>query len=206
MFCVRTIGMMWCVPIDRNAQDVPIQCHADELMCMIWCAMSFTFEHSGYPQVNRCMHHVLQWDWWTTPVKNAIKKPPTPCRAHEIMRMMYHDVMRWEPQQCFTVHILLHDSIWLQSIVKKGSAPRCSYEIMRINECVVEHKTIQRVNKLFLTSSTAQGGGGRSKRGNLQERFCAVSHGWQSEPTDGPASGWRQRNVVLVVVAVVNDM
>ena len=119
MFCVRTIGMMWCVPIDRNAQDVPIQCHADELMCMIWCAMSFTFEHSGCPQVNRCMHHVLQWDWWTTPVKNAIKKPPTPCRAHEIMRMMYHDVMRWEPQQCFTVHILLHDSIWLQSIVKK---------------------------------------------------------------------------------------
>ena len=76
-----------------------------------------------------------------------------------------------------------------KALLKKGSAPRCSYEIMRINECVVEHKTIQRVNKLFLTSSTAQGGGGRSKRGNLQERFCAVSHGWQSEPTDGPASG-----------------
>ena len=32
---------------------------------------------------------------------------------------------------------------------KKGSTPRCSYEIMRINECVVEHRTVQRVNQLF---------------------------------------------------------
>ena len=27
--------------------------------------------------------------------------------------------------------------------------------------------------------------------------------GWQSEPTDGPTSGWRQRSVVAVVVVVV---
>ena len=29
------------------------------IMCMIWCTMSHTFEHSGHQQVNRCMHHVL---------------------------------------------------------------------------------------------------------------------------------------------------
>ena len=50
---------MWCVPNHRNVQDVRIQCHADELMCMIWCTMSHTFEHSGHQQVNCCMHHVL---------------------------------------------------------------------------------------------------------------------------------------------------
>ena len=88
-------------------------------------------------------------------MKDAIKKPPTPCPAHEIMRMMYHDVMRWEPEQCFTVDILLHDSIWLQSIVKKRSAPRCLYEIMRINECVVEHRIVQRVNQLFYITHVA---------------------------------------------------
>ena len=59
MFCVRTTGMMWCVPNHRNVQDVCIQCHVDELMCTIWCAMSHTFEHRGHQQVNRCMHHVL---------------------------------------------------------------------------------------------------------------------------------------------------
>ena len=32
------------------------------------------------------------------------------------------------------------------------------------------------------------------KRGN----FIAVNAGWQSEPTDGPTSGWRQRSVVVV--------
>ena len=50
---------MWCVPNHRNVQDVRMQCHADELMCMIWCTMSHTFEHSGHQQVNCCMHHVL---------------------------------------------------------------------------------------------------------------------------------------------------
>ena len=30
-----------------------------------------------------------------------------------------------------------------------------------------------------------------------------MSHGWQSEPTDGPTSGGRQRSVVVFVVAVV---
>ena len=78
-----------CVPNHRNVQDVCIQCHADELMCMICCAMSHTFEYSGYQQLNHCMHHVLQWDQWTTPGRDAIKKPPTSCRAYEIMRMMW---------------------------------------------------------------------------------------------------------------------
>ena len=41
------------------------------------------------------------------------------------------------------------------------------------------------------TGSTAQGGGGSFKVGSLQERFVAVTDGWQSEPTDGLTSGWR---------------
>ena len=38
---------------------------------------------------------------------------------------------------------------------------------------------------MFDTSSTAQGGGGSFKIGNLQERLVVVNHGWQSEGTDG---------------------
>ena len=30
-----------------------------------------------------------------------------------------------------------------------------------------------------------------------------MNHGWQSKPTDGPTSGWRQRSVVVVVVVIV---
>ena len=33
-----------------------------------------------------------------------------------------------------------------------------------------------------------------------------MSHGWQSERTDGPTSGWRQRSAVVVVVAGVVEM
>ena len=33
-----------------------------------------------------------------------------------------------------------------------------------------------------------------------------MSDGWQSEPTDGPTSGWRQRSVVEVVVVLVAGM
>ena len=39
-----------------------------------------------------------------------------------------------------------------------------------------------------------------SEIGNPKERFVAVNNGSQSEPTDGPTSGWRQRSVVEVVV------
>ena len=48
MFCARHILMTWCDYVPRNVQDVRIQCRADELMCMVWCAMSRTFDHSGY--------------------------------------------------------------------------------------------------------------------------------------------------------------
>ena len=30
----------------------------------------------------------------------------------------------------------------------------------------------------------------------------SVNDGWQSEPTDGSKSGWRQRSVVVVVIVV----
>ena len=89
MFCVWNKSKMRCVPLHRNVEDVHMQCHADELMCMIWCVLSMTFEYSRYQQVNCCMHRVLQWDQLTTPVKDAIKKPLTSCRAHGIMRMMW---------------------------------------------------------------------------------------------------------------------
>ena len=42
--------------------------------------------------------------------------------------------------------------------------------------------------------------------GNLQERFVVVSHGWQSDPTDGSKSGWRKCSVVAVVVIIVVAM
>ena len=48
-------------------------------------------------------------------------------------------------------------------------------------------------------SSTAQ----VSKLGNLWEISVAVNDGGQSESTDGPTSGWRQRSVVVDVVVVV---
>ena len=50
---------MWCVYMPTNVHDVRIKCHADELMCMIWCVMSHTFEHTGYQQLHGCMHNVL---------------------------------------------------------------------------------------------------------------------------------------------------
>ena len=36
--------------------------------------------------------------------------------------------------------------------------------------------------------------------------MVAVNDGWQSEPTDGPTSGWRQRSVVEVAVVLVAEM
>ena len=44
-----------------------------------------------------------------------------------------------------------------------------------------------------------------SKIANFR-RLVAVNDGLQSEPTDGLTSGWRQRSVVEVVVAIVADM
>ena len=35
------------------------------------------------------------------------------------------------------------------------------------------------------------------------KRLVAVNHGSQSKSTDGSKSGWRQRSVVVVVVAIV---
>ena len=59
MFCARHINMMWCVYMPTNVHDVRVKCHAVELMCMIWCAMSHTIEHTGYQQVHGCMRNVL---------------------------------------------------------------------------------------------------------------------------------------------------
>ena len=60
---------------------------------------------------------------------------------------------------------------------------------------------------MYMTSnSTAQGGGGSFKIGNLEEKLVAVTDGCQSEPTDGSKSGWRQRNVVVVVLVLVLAM
>ena len=89
MFCEGNKCKMWCMPLHRNVQDVRIQRHADELMCVIWGALSHTAQYSRDQQVNPCMHHVLQWDQQPTPAKDAIKKPLTSCPAHGIMRMMW---------------------------------------------------------------------------------------------------------------------
>ena len=45
-------------------------------------------------------------------------------------------------------------------------------------------------NGFHNTSSTAQGGGGSFRLGNLWERLVVVNHGWQSESTDWPKGGW----------------
>ena len=115
-------------------------------MSMKWCAMSHTIEHSGYPQVNRCTHHVLQWDQPTTPLKDAIKNALTSCRAYGIMHMMCCFRGQSSVSQ---MNFLLHDSIWLQSMGSNPSASCRTYELMRINECVVEEKTVQHPSKFF---------------------------------------------------------
>ena len=37
-------------------------------------------------------------------------------------------------------------------------------------------------------------------------RFFAVNDEFQSQPSDGPTSGWRQRSVVDVVVVLVAEL
>ena len=39
-----------------------------------------------------------------------------------------------------------------------------------------------------------------------KKRLVPLNDGWQSEPTDGPTSGWRQLSVVEVAVVLVVDM
>ena len=97
----RTIIFMFCVWIQvhlRNVQDVRIQCHADELVCTIWWAMSHTFEHSGYPQVSKSLH---------APCSAMRSTDDTCARCNQkttcIMSCAWdhaHDVMRREPEQC----------------------------------------------------------------------------------------------------------
>ena len=53
---------------------------------------------------------------------------------------------------------------------------------------------------------TAQGGGASFKDRNHVGEVGPVNHGWQSEPSDGPTSGWRQRSVVEVAVVLVAEM
>ena len=119
-------------------------------MFMIWCAMSRIFEHSGYPQVNLCMHHVLQWDQPTTPVKDAIEK--TTCimlcvsdRAHEVMRQGARAVFhRWI--SCFMilsgykawVRIRLHHVARMKSCASTNSPSNTRlYTVQRLNRILL---------------------------------------------------------------------
>ena len=58
---------------------------------------------------------------------------------------------------------------------------------------------------IYLTSSTAQGGGGSVKKGNLLERLCVENHGWQSESSDGSQGGWSCLFGVAAMVAVITS-
>ena len=90
------------------------------------------------------MRHVLQWDQPTTPVKDAIKKPPTSCRTTGSMRMMWCVGSQSSVSQ---MNLLLHGSIWLQTMVSNRSISCRDFESMRINECVVKRRTVQSINK-----------------------------------------------------------
>ena len=52
----------------------------------------------------------------------------------------------------------------------------------------------------WLPVCTTQGSGGRFKEGKPKRRLIAVNHASQSETTDGPTSGWKQRSGVAIVV------
>ena len=56
------------------------------------------------------------------------------------------------------------------------------------------------------TSSTAQGGGGSFEDRKPRGSNVAVNDRSQSKPTRGPTNGWRQRDVVEVVVVIVMEM
>ena len=63
------------------------------------------------------------------------------------------------------------------------------YKCICMHTPVVPHKAVAEVSKIA-----------------IYRRLVAVNHGSQSEPTNGPKSGWRQRNVVVVVVVIVFAM
>ena len=98
--------------------------------------------YSRYPQEHRCTHHVLQWGTR----ERCNQKPLTSCRAYRIMRMMCCVGGQNNGSQMI---FLLHDSIWSQSIDSNPSTSCRRFGIMCVNECVVEHKTVQRWNRLY---------------------------------------------------------
>ena len=57
---------------------------------------------------------------------------------------------------------------------------------MHFNLPVVSHKAVAEVSKIA-----------------IYRELVAVNHGSQSDSTDGPTNGWRQRTVVEVVVVLV---
>ena len=57
---------------------------------------------------------------------------------------------------------------------------------IRLSYQYVPHKEVAKVSKIA-----------------NYKRLVAVNHGSQSKSTDGSKSGWRQRSVVVVVVAIV---
>ena len=150
----RTIIFMFCVWIQvhlRNVQDVRIQCHADELVCTIWWAMSHTFEHSGYPQVSTSLH---------APCSAMRSTDDTRARCNQkttcIMSCAWdhaHDVMRREPERSFTDEFL---ASWFCLVAKHGFKSVCimscvwdhAHERMRTQDCTT-FKWILLHNPLF---------------------------------------------------------
>ena len=72
------------------------------------------------------------------------------------------------------------DAWWVRVHRMTPNEESCIYMCIYIYICA----TYVFVCKNCYTSSTAQGGGGSFRRGNLQERLVVVNHGWQSESTD----------------------
>ena len=58
---------------------------------------------------------------------------------------------------------------------------------VNVGKAMIKHHRL-----MVYTSSTAQGGGGSFRIGNLEERLVVVNHGWQSEATDGLKGGWNR--------------
>ena len=81
---------MWCAPDHRNVQDVRMQCHADELMCMKWCAMSHTFEYIYKASTSKPLHAPCSAMTSTDDTRERCnQKPPALCHAYGIMHMMW---------------------------------------------------------------------------------------------------------------------
>ena len=112
-----------------------------------------------------------------------MKKPPTSRRAYEIMRMMWcvNDVMRQEPEQCFTVDILLNVSVRLKIMVSNRSAVCRTYEIMRIKrmhsptqDCATRKPTLLYYSCCFdFVCSTSPGG-------NLPQSLWTYPTAWHT--------------------------